>query len=184
MLKEKIKDLFKKRVKDTNYQESILESLTEDQRQALISQIKTFQKINQKPEVEIDRKRGYVVFPIQMEEKEHFYLTKAEDLSETVVQSLSDLDLHRDTLSEGKKLIEQLKIHKKLKLWSKLCEHPLKWTDEHQVKYALFLEPEFGSLTIMRVNEKGKDVYFTDKSVLERAIVDIGEETIKQYYFD
>lgn len=78
--------------------------------------------------------------------------------------------------------VEYLKVRAELKRYASMCKEPVDWNTD-QKKWFINYSYYFVDLEILYTDDRVRDeIYFTDKSILEQAIREIGEERIKKYY--
>ena len=151
-----------------------LEGLTQEQLNSIKKQIEEFEKENEKSKDVIDYKNGYFIDGSGINPTSEYY--------KTWVDKVYALGLYRDTKEECEKLIKKMKIEHRLRQWSKMCKDKVDWSDTLQDKYYVYSTRN--SIKIDCYDSPNcNDVYFTDKSILEKAIADIGEQKLIDEYF-
>ena len=153
-----------------------LKGLTQEQLDSIKKQIEVFEKENEKPKDVIDYVNGYFIDGNGTNPTSEYY--------KTWVDKVYALGLYRDTKEECEELIKKMKIEHRLRQWSKMCKDKVDWSDLSQDKW--FACCDCGSRKINLhavVYNKGNNVYFTDKSILQKAIDDIGEQKLIDEYF-
>ena len=151
-----------------------LEGLTQEQLDSIKKQIEEFEKENEKPKDVIDYVNGYFIDGGGINPTSEYY--------KTWVDKVYALGLYRDTEEECEKLIKKMKIEHRLRQWAKMCKDKVDWSDTLQDKYYIYSTRN--SIKIDCYDSPNcNDVYFTDKSILEKAIEDIGEQKLIDEYF-
>ena len=154
-----------------------LKGLTQEQLDSIKKQIEVFEKENEKPKDVIDYENGWTINPLKG-------ATSIYNYAGEIVECLYALGLYRDTEEECEKLIKKMKIEHRLRQWAKMCKDKIDWNNLSQDKW--FACCDCGSRKINLhavVYNKGNNVYFTDKSILQKAIADIGEQKLIDEYF-
>ena len=152
-----------------------LEGLTQEQLDSIKKQIEVFEKENEKPKDVIDYENGWTINPLKG-------ATSISNYVGEITECLYALGLYRDTKEECEKLIKKMKIEHRLRQWSKMCKDKVDWSDTLQDKYYVYSTRN--SIKIDCYDSPNcNDVYFTDKSILEKAIEDIGEQKLIDEYF-
>ena len=151
-----------------------LEGLTQEQLDSIKKQIEVFEKENERPEDVIDYENGYVITNGEIREAIEYYASQ--------VNNLYSIGLYRNTKEECEKLIKKMKIEHRLREWAKLCKDRVDWSDGGQDKYHIY-KYEDSVLTHTYSRIRCNDIYFTDKSILQKAIEDIGEQKLIDEYF-
>ena len=150
-----------------------LEGLTQEQLDSIKKQIEEFEKENEKPKDVIDYVNGYFIDGGGINPTSEYY--------KTWVDKVYALGLYRDTKEECEKLIKKMKIEYRLRQWSKMCKDKVDWSDGEQEKYYVYYG---GTIKIDYYNTvRSNDICFTDKSILQKAIADIGEQKLIDEYF-
>ena len=154
-----------------------LEGLTQEQLNSIKKQIEVFEKENEKPKDVIDYENGWTINPLSG-------ATSISNYVGEIVECLYALGLYRDTKEECEKLIKKMKIEHRLRQWAKMCNDKVDWLDSAQRKH--FIRYSNYSHSV-EVDTQGKHnnncIYFTDKSILQKAIDDIGEQKLIDEYF-
>ena len=151
-----------------------LEGLTQEQLDSIKKQIEEFEKENEKSKDVIDYVNGHFIDGNGTNPTSEYY--------KTWVDKVYALGLYRDTKEECEKLIKKMKIEHRLRQWSKMCKDKVEWSDTLQDKYYVYSTRN--SIKIDCYDSPNcNDVYFTDKSVLQKAIADIGEQKLIDEYF-
>ena len=154
-----------------------LKDLTQEQLDNLKEQIKKQEEENRR-EFKIDYYNGYVIDTYEMT------LLLTAHFLDSSVSSLADLGLYRDTKEEADKLLKKLLIHERLRRWSLKCKDKVDWNNKEQKKYYLLFNSDNNTLEgVVAFLTIRQDIYFTDESILEQAIEDIGEQTLINDYF-
>ena len=133
-------------------------------------QIAEYEKENQKPKDVIDYDGGYVIANGEID--------KTDIVSEYEVDCLYSIGLYCGTEEEAEKLLRKMQIEHRLKQWAKMCDEKVDWSSENcKDKYYVCYSVRGDGLVIDSHRlYKSSNVYFTDRSMLERAIEDIGEQ--------
>ena len=151
-----------------------LEGLTQEQLDSIKKQIEEFEKENEKSKDVIDYVNGHFIDGNGTNPTSEYY--------KTWVDKVYALGLYRDTKEECEKLIKKMKIEHRLRQWSKMCKDEVDWCDTLQDKYYIYSTRN--SIKIDCYDSPNcNDVYFTDKSILQKAIDDIGEQKLIDEYF-
>ena len=151
-----------------------LEGLTQEQLNSIKKQIEEFENENEKPKDVIDYMNGWIVSGDGV--------GKTSFLPNAYINNRYSLGLYRDTEKECEKLIKKMKIEHRLRQWAKMCKDKVVWSDTLQDKYYIYSTRN--SIKIDCYDSPNcNDVYFTDKSILEKAIADIGEQKLIDEYF-
>ena len=169
-----------------------LEGLTQEQLDSIKKQIEVFEKENEKPKDVIDYENGWTINPLKG-------ATSISNYVGEITECLYALGLYRDTKEECEKLIKKMKIEHRLRQWAKMCKDKVDWLDDGQKKYYLLCDINYNYFSDDDVDEytlgermvviydtqslNGNDIYFTDKSILQKAIEDIGEQKLIDEYF-
>ena len=152
-----------------------LEGLTQEQLDSIKKQIEVFEKENEKSKDVIDYVNGYFIDGNGTNPTSEYY--------KTWVDKVYALGLYRDTKEECEKLIKKMKIEHRLRQWSKMCKDKVDWSDSAQCKYYI----SFDACDVLCINNQyevnNNCTYFTDKSILQKAIADIGEQKLIDEYF-
>lgn len=153
-----------------------LEGLTQEQLNSIKKQIEEFEKENEKPKDVIDYENGYVITNREIREAIEYYASQ--------VNNLYSIGLYRDTKEECEKLIKKMKIEHRLRQWAKMCNDKVDWLDCKQSKWYVYCDIEARIINIDEYYSCAcNDIYFTDKSILQKAIADIGEQKLIDEYF-
>ena len=153
-----------------------IKGLTQEQLDSIKKQIEVFEKENEKPKDVIDYVNGWVINEV------NFSPAKTVTKIDAYTRTCYALGLYRDTKEECEKLIKKMKIEHRLRQWSKMCNDKVDWSDTLQDKYYIYSTRN--SIKIDCYDSPNcNDVYFTDKSILEKAIADIGEQKLIDEYF-
>ena len=154
-----------------------LEGLTQEQLDSIKKQIEVFEKENEKPKDVIDYENGWIVSSMVAEADK---ICRYTPLYVTMMHSIG---LCRDTEEECEKLIKKMKIEHRLRQWAKMCNDKVDWSDSAQCKYYI----SFDACDVLCINNQyevnNNCIYFTDKSILQKAIDDIGEQKLIDEYF-
>ena len=154
-----------------------LEGLTQEQLDSIKKQIEVFEKENEKPRDVIDYENGWIINGYSEIESAGEYVFSAIDKH-------ASIGLYRDTKEECEKLIKKMKIEHRLRQWSKMCKDKVDWNDKKQDKYFIRYSNYSHSVGIDQQGKINSNcIYFTDKSILEKAIADIGEQKLIDEYF-
>ena len=152
-------------------------NLTDEQLKEVSALVKKFEAENEKPKSMIDYKNGFI---IAIGGK----IVKASDCCISYVDNMHSIGLHLDTKKECEKLIKKMKIEHRLRQWSKMCEDKVDWSDLSQDKYFACCDCSSRNINLHAVvYNKSNNVYFTDKSILQKAIADIGVQKLIDEYF-
>ena len=155
-----------------------LKGLTQEQLDSIKKQIEEFEKENEKPKDVIDYENGWVFDSVS------FKAVRAVMKIDAYTRTQYALGLYRDTKEECEKLIKKMKIEHRLRQWSKMCKDKVDWEDGKHNKYFIRYSNYSHSVEI---DQQGKlnnnNIYFTDKSILQKAIADIGEQKLIDEYF-
>ena len=170
-----------------------INGLTQEQLDSIKKQIEVFEKENEKPKDVIDYENGWVFDSVS------FKAVRAVMKIDAYTRTQYALGLYRDTKEECEKLIKKMKIEHRLRQWSKMCKDKVDWLDDGQKKYYLLCDINYDYFSDDDVDEytlgermvviddtqslNGNDIYFTDKSILQKAINDIGEQKLIDEYF-
>ena len=155
-----------------------LEGLTQEQLDSIKKQIEEFEKENEKPRDVIDYKNGWTISSTVAEADK---ICRYTPLYVTMMHSIG---LCRDTKEECEKLIKKMKIEHRLRQWSKMCKDKVDWGNLSQDKYFACCDCSSRNINLHAVvYNKGNNIYFTDKSILQKAIADIGEQKLIDEYF-
>ena len=153
-----------------------LEGLTQEQLDSIKKQIEVFEKENEKSKDVIDYVNGYFIDGNGTNPTSEYY--------KTWVDKVYALGLYRDTKEECEKLIKKMKIEHRLRQWSKMCKDKADWGNLSQDKYFACCDCSSRNINLHAVvYNKGNNIYFTDKSILQKAIADIGEQKLIDEYF-
>lgn len=153
-----------------------LEGLTQEQLNSIKKQIEEFEKENEKPKDVIDYENGYVITNREIREAIEYYASQ--------VNNLYSIGLYRDTKQECEKLIKKMQIEHRLRQWSKMCRDKVDWSDGKHNKYFIRYSDYSHSVEVDQQGRHNNNcIYFTDKSILEKAIADIGEQKLIDEYF-
>ena len=151
-----------------------LKGLTQEQLNSIKKQIEVFEKENEKPKDVIDYENGWTINPLSGATSIYNYVGE-------IVECLYALGLYRDTKEECEKLLKKMKIEHRLRQWAKMCKDKVNWSDGEQEKYYVYYG---GTIKIDYYNTvRSNEIYFTDKSILQKAIEDIGEQKLIDEYF-
>lgn len=138
--------------------------------------IAEYEKENQKPKDVIDYENGWVV--------DLNRVAKIKQYNNVHIYGLYSTGLYRDTQEEAEKLLRKMQIEHRLKQWAKMCKEKVDWKDEEQEKMCVFINSFNKQIKILKTYiSMQNDVYFTDESILQRAIDDIGEQNLIDNYF-
>lgn len=153
-----------------------IKGLTQEQLDSLKKQIKEFEKENEKPKDVIDYENGYFIDGGQ--------INKTSDFHSSWIDNANSLGLYRDTKEECEKLIKKMKIEHRLRQWAKMCKDKVDWSELCKDKHYIYYSHNTKKISI----DSAKwcvcgNIYFTDKSILEKAIADIGEQKLIDEYF-
>lgn len=155
-----------------------LEGLTQEQLDSIKKQIEVFEKENEKPKDVIDYENGWVINEVNFSPA--MTVTKIDAYTRTCYA----LGLYRDTKEECEKLIKKMKIEHRLRQWAKMCKDKVNWSNQNQDKYFACYDCSLNKINLHAVvYNKSNNVYFTDKSILQKAIADIGEQKLIDEYF-
>lgn len=150
-----------------------IKGLTQEQLDSIKKQIEVFEKENEKPKDVIDYENGWVIAAEGV--------SKTSFLPSTYINNRYSLGLYRDTKEECEELIKKMKIEHRLRQWAKMCKDKVNWSDREQEKHYVYYG---GTIKIDYYNTvRSNDIYFTDKSILQKAIEDIGEQKLIDEYF-
>ena len=154
-----------------------IDNLTPEQIDIIKTQVAEYEKENenQKPKDVIDYEDGWIIVNDKAKQAVDF-------LNETIRKSYS-IGLYRDTKEEAEKLLRKMKIEHRLRQWAKMCKENVDWNNSDQEKYFCYVTTCNGLEinSVCRLIENS--VYFTDRSILRRAIEDIGEQNLIDNYF-
>jgi len=155
-----------------------IKGLTQEQLDSIKKQIEVFEKENEKPKDMIDYENGWVFDSVS------FKAARTVMKIDAYTRTQYALGLYRDTKQECEKLIKKMKIEHRLRQWSKMCKDKVDWSDKKQDKYFIRYSNYSHSVGIdQQVKINSNCIYFTDKSILEKAIEDIGEQKLIDEYF-
>ena len=155
------------------------EHLTNDQIEDILKRINEYQIDNIKPKDVVDYQFGFVPDI----NSQGISLKPTNERTNGYTDACNSIGLYRNLKSDLYAVIEKIKIEHQLTMWSALCEDKLDWSNSNQKRY--YIGCLSGKLIINNAyNEKRNDVYFTNESILERAIADIGEQTLITDYFN
>ena len=151
-----------------------LDGLTQEQIDSIKNQIIEYEKENSKPKDKIDYDDGCIITGNTVE--------KTGDHLDGYIKELNSIGLYRSTVSECEAILRKMKIEHRLRQWSKMCKDKVDWDIVYQYKFSLsYIEENLEiDWTISRNNNS---IYFTDESILKRAIEDIGEQNLIDNYF-
>ena len=154
-----------------------IKGLTQEQLDSIKKQIEVFEKENEKPKDVIDYVNGWTINPLKG-------ATSISNYVGEITECLYALGLYRDTKEECEKLIKKMKIEHRLRQWAKTCKDKVDWSDGKHNKY--FIRYSNYSYSV-EIDQQGRlnhnCIYFTDKSILQKAIEDIGEQKLIDDYF-
>lgn len=151
----------------------IIDALTESQINEVSVLVKRFEDENNRPVEKIDYKNGCVIV--------NGYVKQAKEVPSVVVAKLYGLGLYKNTREECEKLLKKMQIEHRLREWSKLCKDKIDWNSICQDKY--FITKGYGEIYIDNVKVyQSNEIYFTDRSILQKAIKDIGEKVLCDDY--
>lgn len=153
-----------------------IKGLTQEQVDSLKKQIEEFERENEKPKEVIDYMNGWVITT------DGVSITNV--LTNSFINNRYELGLYRDTKEECEKLIKKMKIEHRLRQWAKMCKDKVDWDDSEQDKWVMHYDHEDKKI----MNDcygfcQANNICFTDKSILEKAIADIGEQKLIDEYF-
>ena len=152
-----------------------LEGLTQEQLDSIKKQIGVFEKENEKPRDVIDYENGWTINPLKG-------ATSISNYVGEITECLYALGLYRDTKEECEKLIKKMQIEHRLRQWAKMCKDKVDWENSNQRKYYIYSTRN--SIKINFSNSPNcNGIYFTDNSILRKAIADIGEQKLIDEYF-
>jgi len=152
-----------------------IKGLTQEQLDSIKKQIEVFEKENEKPKDMIDYENGWVFDSVS------FKAARTVMKIDAYTRTQYALGLYRDTKEECEKLIKKMQIEHRLREWSKMCKDKVDWSNGKQEKYYVYYG---GAIKIDYYNTvRSNDIYFTDKSILQKAIADIGEQKLIDEYF-
>ena len=155
-----------------------LEVLTQEQLDGIKKQIEEFEKENEKPKDVIDYVNGWVINEV------NFSPAKTVTKIDAYTRTCYALGLYRDTEEECEKLIKKMKIEHRLRQWSKMCKDKVDWSNGIQGKCYIRYSNYSHSVEIDQQEKHNNNcIYFTDKSILQKAIADIGEQKLIDEYF-
>ena len=155
-----------------------INGLTQEQLDSIKKQIEVFEKENEKPKDVIDYVNGWVINEV------NFSPAKTVTKIDAYTRTCYALGLYRDTKEECEKLIKKMKIEHRLRQWAKMCKDKVDWSDFAQCKYFIIFDTEVdGIYSSWRYKINNNSIYFTDKSILQKAIADIGEQKLIDEYF-
>ena len=155
-----------------------LEGLTQEQLDSIKKQIEVFEKEKEKekPKDVIDYVNGYFIDGNGTNPTSEYY--------KTWVDKVYALGLYRDTKEECEKLIKKMKIEHRLRQWAKMCKDKVNWSDGKHNKYFIRYSNYSYSVEIDQQGRLNNNcIYFTDKSILKKAIEDIGKQKLIDEYF-
>lgn len=151
-------------------------NLTDEQIKQVAEIIKKFEEENSKPKSIIDYRNGFII--------NGNGIRSVYAYTRNMIDVFYSIGLYRDTKQECEKLIRKMQIEHRLREWSKLCKDKIDWLDSKQSKWYIYCDIESGTIYRSEYhNLSCNDIYFTDKSILERAIADIGEQNLINNYF-
>ena len=154
-----------------------IKGLTKEQLYSIRKQIEEFEKENEKPKDVIDYENGWTINPLKG-------ATSIYNYAGEITECLYALGLYRDTEEECEKLIKKMKIEHRLRQWSKMCKDKVDWEDGKHNKYFIRYSNYSHSVEIDQQGRlNNNNIYFTDKSILQKAIADIGEQKLIDEYF-
>ena len=154
-----------------------IKGLTQEQLDSIKKQIEVFEKENEKPKDVIDYENGWTINPLKG-------ATSISNYVGEITECLYELGLYRDTKEECEKLIKKMKIEHRLRQWAKICKDKVDWSNLSQDKYFACCDCSSRNINLHAVvYNKGNNIYFTDKSILQKAIADIGEQKLIDEYF-
>ena len=152
-----------------------INGLTQEQLDSIKKQIEEFEKENEKPKDVIDYENGWVINEV------NFSPAKTVTKIDAYTRTCYALGLYRDTKEECEKLIKKMKIEHRLRQWAKMCKDKVDWSNGEQEKYYVYYG---GTIKIDYYNTvRSNEIYFTDRSILQKAIADIGEQKLIDEYF-
>lgn len=152
----------------------IIDALTDRQICEVADLVKKFEEENENPKNVIDYENGYVITNGEIREAIEYYASQ--------VNNLYSIGLYRDTKKECEKLLKKMQIEHRLRQWSKMCKDEVDWSNGGQNKYYIYKHVD-SVLTEIYNQVRCNDIYFTDKSILQKAIADIGEQKLIDEYF-
>ena len=166
--------LEKRRV--NNMLELNIKGLTQEQLDSIKKQIEVFEKENEKLKDVIDYVNGWIA--------DGEIGSCTDEYSNMWVDNLNSLGLYRDTKEECEKLIKKMKIEHRLRQWSKMCKDKVDWNNKEQDKWIIYKNCLSNKImTYPYCYDNHGVIYFTDKSILQKAIADIGEQKLIDEYF-
>lgn len=152
-----------------------IKGLTQEQLDSLKKQIEEFEKENEKPKDVIDYMNGWIISNSSADAIETTHRSKS------YTDMMYSIGLYRDTKEECEKLIKKMKIEHRLRQWAKMCKDKVDWSDDNEKYFIKFI---YGKVQIdFRYTAHCNDIYFADKSILHKAIADIGEQKLIDEYF-
>ena len=151
----------------------IIDTLTDEQVIEIANLVKKFEDENCTPLRRIDYTNGWVIADGQVKQ--------TNEVGALRIENLYDCGLYRRTKKECEKLLKKMQIEHRLREWSKLCEDEIDWSNFAQ--YKNFITKGSSRLYIDYVKMyQSNNIYFTDKSILQKAIADIGEQKLIDDY--
>lgn len=151
-------------------------NLTDEQLKEVSALVKKFEEENEKPKSVIDYNNGFImsngiVYPC------HMFQTSQID-------HIYSLGLYRNTKEECEVLFRKMQIEHRLREWSKLCKDKVDWSNCSQRKYYIRHSNFNKSIDIDSQGKLNYDcIYFTDESILQKAVEDIGKQNLIDNYF-
>lgn len=153
-----------------------LTGFTQAQIDSIKSQIEKFEEENKRPKKLTygELQNGYVV--------KNGIIAKSENYRSEVNELTNSIGLWRPTREECEKLLKKMQIAERLRQWSLMCEEKVDWKDDAQCKHYISC---YNNEIRISVTKCIIDVHicFSDRSVLQRAIADIGEKKLIEEYF-
>ena len=154
-----------------------LKGLTQEQLDSIKKQIEVYEKENEKPKDVIDYINGWTINPLKG-------ATSISNYVGEITECLYALGLYRDTKEECEKLIKKMKIEHRLRQWAKMCKDKVDWSNNKQERWIVYKNCLSNQImTYPYLYDNHGDIYFTDRSILEKAIADIGEQKLIDEYF-
>lgn len=155
-----------------------IDNLTPEQIDAIKAQIAEYEKENenQKPKDVIDFDNGWIVsLENVVSVKGYFGIS---------IRTIYSQGLYRDTKEEAEKLLRKMQIEHRLRQWAKTCKEKVDFKESQQTRYFIYYDLVDEVVSIDGIRDfQCIDIYFTDKSILQRAIADIGEQNLIDNYF-
>jgi len=153
-----------------------LDSLTPEQIESLKSQVAKMVEENSKPrELSVkELKNGFILDDVE--------IYSCRDYVSSYIDKAKSIGLWRPTREECEKLLKKMQIAERLRQWSLMCKEKVDFNNVHQTKYyAIRRKNEIDIYDVCTC--KCNDIYFTEYSILQRAIADIGEQNLIENYF-